>query len=242
MAVLASDIINEALSILGVYTGDALAAADVASAFFTLSAIIDGYGAQPLTFRQTAVLAFATQAGKQSYTLGTAGGNDWVTPFLPAQIETGDVTMTTGTLELPIAVDTKDQWAAIALKSMTGGILTDVWADLGITSHTLNFWPVPNGAIPVTLYVSQPTAALASSSTAIVMPPGYQECLTFELAIKISSKFGASVPSWVPDAYLDAKANIKAINFPILDAVCDAALLGKGRRTGGGSIDFYIGR
>lgn len=235
-----TDVINEALGILGVYQGDPLSASDLASAFFTLQALVDGWQCEPLTFRQVSTVQFETTAGKQSYVLGPAAdGVDWVTPFLPLDLREGDITQMQGTLEIPLAIDTRQQWELIAIKSMQSGILNEVWPDLGITTHTLNFWPVPSVSIPVNLYLAQQLAKPTATTAALVAPPGYQEALTFELAIKCSSKFGAAVPEWVFPAWVDAKHKIKAANFEPLDQYCDAALVKRNTRLG--SIRFYVG-
>ena len=240
------DIINEALSHLGVYGGgDPLAASDLQSAYFTLQAMVDGWGAQALTIYNISALPFSLTAGQQSYTLGLAGAtpaNNWVAAFLPNDFH--QVTMTlpgSPALELPVAIATPDEWAGIALKSLSTNIVTTCWPDYGAAFHTLNFWPVPNASIAVTLYVPQAVQRFTATSNVIQFPPAYQEAITFELAIKLSSKFGAAIPAWLPDAWLEAKSNIKESNFAPIDQVCDDALLG-GRGGGKDLLAFYEGR
>lgn len=241
-ALTVQDIINEALGILGVYQGDPLSASDLQSAFFTFQALVDGWAGEQLTFRQVSILQFNTAAGKAAYTLAAAAGAgvDWVAPFLPMELDA--VTMQMGSLELEVKLDTLRQWESIAIKSMQSSILTDVWVDLGAVSHTLNFYPVPSANIPVNLYLPQQLAKPTTPAAAIVLPPGgYQEALTYELAIKVSSRFGAAIPEWLPVAWAEAKGKVKASNFPALDMLCDPALVRRGSRMGGGSIAFYTG-
>jgi hypothetical protein len=234
------DIINEALGHLGVYTGDPLSAADEQTAFFTLLALIDGWGIEPGTILQTNVLQFMTQAGKQSYTIGPAVTNDWVTATLPMSFS--NIGMMLGLLELPIVPATEDQWAAIGLKSLQSGVIEGCWPNFGSTSHTLNFAPVPNAAIPINLYIPQQVLKPTVATATIGLPPGYQEAMTFELVIKVSSKFRAKIPAWIPAAWEAAKEKIRANNFEAMDIQCDPALVRGGTRTGGGSIAFYEGK
>jgi hypothetical protein len=236
-----TDIITEALTHLGVYApGDPLAASDLSSAYFTLQGIVDGWGAQPLTIYNRSVLgSFSLTSGKSSYTIGTSG-TDWIASFLPPEIDL--VTMKNGTLEYPpMRMLTAEEWARIGLKGLQSNIVTECWPDYGAASHTLNFFPQPNATIPVTLYLLTPLQRFTSASNVVQFPPGYQEALTFELALKCSSKFGAQVPAWLPLAFQDAKANIKAANFDALDLRCDGALVRTPARSGGGSIRFYEG-
>jgi hypothetical protein len=239
----ASDLIIEALTHLGVYApGDALQASDLASAFFTLQGIVDGWGAQPLTiFNRQIIGSFSATAGKGKYTLGTANTNDWVTSFLPPVIDL--LTMSMGTLELQIAVDTAAQWESIGIKSLQSNIINECWPNYGAASHELNFYPVPNQSIPINLYLLSAVQRLSSTAQVVQLPPAYQEFLTFELVIKCSTKFGAPIPEWIPAAYQDARTNVKAANFEPLDMQCDPALVSRGARTGGaGLLNFYLGR
>lgn len=242
------NIINEALGHLGVYQGDPLQAPDLQTAFFTLQAMLDGWQLEPGSFRQVAVESFTTQAGKSSYLVGPSALNpspapDWVTPFLPMQFDPGSITNFVGTVEIPVGIDARADWEAIALKTMQSSILTDCWPQFGLTAVTLNFWPVPNTSIAVNLYLPQQLSTPAAATATVILPPGYQEAMTFELAIKCSSKFGAALPAWLPEAWREAKEKIRAANWEPLAQRCDAALLGRrgSGHSGGGSIAFYTG-
>lgn len=241
-----ADLINESLSILGVYSGEPLDAGDLQTAYFTLCAIVDGWGAEALTIFQKVSETFQTVAGQAAYTLGLAAADpDWVTSFLPTAFDA--VTMSTGTggagsVELGLAINTELQWASIGIKTLQSNILSDMYPQLGTAVHTLNFYPVPNGIIPVNLYMPQQIPAFTATSNVLVLRPGYQEALTFEHAMKVSSKFGATIPEWLPEAWKESKANMKGTNFEPLDVRCDPALIKRSTsRSGGGSIRFYEG-
>jgi hypothetical protein len=64
MAIYVSDIINRALGILGVYTGDPLSAGDANTAMFVLNMVIDGWGAEDYTIYNRVSQQFATVGGK----------------------------------------------------------------------------------------------------------------------------------------------------------------------------------
>ena len=242
-----TDVINEALGHLGVYTGDPLEAADLQTAFFTLCAIIDGYGAEKLMMWQHLILPFMTTPGKSQYLVGVAGAtppNDWVVPALPEKLD--GVTYLLGTGSTPVETDvkirTEYEWKNINLKTLSTSVLSDCWPNYGASAHQLNFYPQPNAALTVNLYIPQPVAKPTAAANAVVFPPSYQETITFELVIKASSKFRASVPSWIPAAWQDAKDKIKAANFEAIFLRSDNALLSSNRRLGGGSLDFFTGK
>jgi hypothetical protein len=236
-------IILEAAAHLGVYTGEPLSAADLQTFFFTLCALIDGWGIEPLTVIQELILPFATQAGKQSYLVGPASTNDWVTALPPMSFDgAGMLLAGAGPAELPLEIMTKARWEAVGLKTLQSNVLEGVWPNLGPAFHTLFFYPTPSAAIPINLYVPQQVSVPTSATAQLILPPGYQEGLTFELTIKASSKFRAKVPAWIPAAFEDAKEKIRGRNFQAMDIRCDAALLQRGKYTGGGSLAFYEGK
>jgi hypothetical protein len=241
-AVSVLDLLTEVLSLLGVYApGEPIDAADSASLLFTLNGLIDGLRAESLTKLATVPLTFQTVAGKGSYTLGTSG-TDWViaSGFLPPAIDYYGA-MIGGNLESGMDPLTDAEWAAIGLKGLASTIGLSVWPQYGVSSHTIWIWPVPSGIEPIVLYCRQPVPSFTAITDAVLLPPGYQEFLTYELTIKSAAKFGARVPDWVPPAWAAARTRVKEDNFEIIDAACDAALTSQGRR-GGGSIDFYLGK
>jgi hypothetical protein len=233
------DLITEALAIYGEYAaGESLDSSSVQSLLFTLNAAIDGLGAERLSIYSTSVLSYTTIAGKQSYTFGPAAA-DWVTAVAPAYISRAGVL--SGGVELPLAIVNADEWAGIGLKSMQSTIPSALWPQYGPASHTLNFWPVPSGAFAVALYVAQQIPKFVAQTDTVSLPPGYQEFLTYDLAIKSSSKFGAPLPDWLPQAWREARTRIKERNYRAFDSRCDPALTqGSGR--GVPSIDFYTGK
>lgn len=247
MPVIVLDLISEVLSILGTYApGESIAPADSQSVLFTLGGIVDGYGAEALTRYERSAPTFTATPGKQSYTLGPDPGNDWVTPVLPAQLESWAPVTGSGTNALewgPREILTAAQWQALALKQMPNTMLSACWPQYGATAHTLSFWPAPQISMPVILYLLNPIPRFTSITNVIVMRPGYQELFTYELAIKSSGKFG-TLPDWVPVAWREAKSRVKESNFQVLDSVLDPGLAAIGRRgpSGADLLAFYTGK
>lgn len=235
------DLITEALALYGEYAaGEAIDAATVQSLLFTLNAAIDGLGGEPLAIFQTSILSFSTVAGQQTYTLGPDPANNWITTAAaPAAVLRAGLVL--NGLELPIAILTADEWAALELKGLQSSITSGLWPQYGATSHTLSLWPVPSAAAPVRLYGAQQTAQFTAASDSVSLPPGYQEFLVYDLALKSASKFGAELPSWLPVAWREAKTRIKERNFAALDCATDPALTHRSGR-GWPSINFYTGK
>lgn len=235
-----TDLINEALSHLGVYTGDPLDAADLQSAFQTFVFMMDGWTAEPLTIFAKGVSSFNTAAGQTSYVLGVGSG-DWQIAALPAGYDAITQGPAGTGLELPVNMIGNLEYDSIALKGMTSGILDKCNVTPLASSHSLAFWPTPSQTIQVNLYISQRIPAFTAVSNSVVLPPGYLEAITFELAAKLAAKFRAQIPEFLPQALMDAKSKIKAKNWPALEMRVDRDLVRRDSRLGG-SIEFYEGR
>jgi len=241
VAVLVLDVLNEVLSILGVYApGENITAADSQSMLFTLNGILDGLGAEIFAIVDHPVYAFPVVGSKQAYTLGPDASNDWVTPTLPASIVA--VSVLVGALEVSLAPLNTDEWQAIGIKSFSGGVFpSGYWLQYGAAFHTLNFFPMPSSTNAVRLYCDSPLTSFTAVTNTVAMPAGYQEFLTYDLAIKSAGKFGKSLPGWLPEARRDARSRIKEANYTPIYSRCDDALLAGGGGLGGGSMLFASG-
>jgi hypothetical protein len=234
------DLITETLSIFGEYTpGEPLDAASVQSLLFTLNGAVDGMGAESLAIFANSVLPFTTAAGKQNYTLGPDPGNDWITAAA-APSEISRVGVVLNGAELPVKLLNADEWALQALKTLQSTLVSAVWLQYGPVSHTLTFWPIPTLGLAVNLYAAQQTPRFAALTDSVILPPGYQEFLTYDLVIKSASKFGAALPDWVPPAWREARTRIKEYNYQALESRSEDALL-TSRGRGAALLRFYTG-
>lgn len=236
--VTANDLITESLALMGEYApGEPLDAAAVTTMIFTLNGILDGLGAERLALFANWTAAVTVPPGP-AFTLlppvfaGTGA---------PADL-TGVGVMVDANVERPVRMLTSEEFRRIALKSMTGVIPEAVWVHPANGSITINLWPVPSQLVFLKLYYSYPLASVASGTDVVAMPPGYQELLTYELAIKAAPKFGANLPPWIYSAWQQAKTRVKENNFEAVDSRTDPALSWRGR----GSVpaerlSFYSG-
>jgi hypothetical protein len=237
------DLITEALAIYGEYAaGESLDASSVQSLLFTLNGAIDGLGAERLSIYSTSVLSYTTIAGKQSVHLRAGGGGLGHGGRGSGLHLARRRMLSNGGVELPIAIVNADEWAGI-------------WAEVDADQRSLRRSGLSTGRPRIrstfglclrarSLWRSTPRNRFRNSwrkRDTVSLPPGYQEFLTYDLAIKSSSKFGAPLPDWLPQAWREARTRIKERNYRAFDSRCDPALTqGSGR--GVPSIDFYTGK
>jgi hypothetical protein len=223
-SVLVSDLAAEVLSLYGSYVpGETIATADIQSLIFTLNGILDGYGAEYLTvYNSTVLSSFSLSANKGAYTLGSSG-TDWTLALIPS-ILTGVGAIIAPNLENPLQVLTDPEWARIGLKTLTSTIPQAVWIQNTSPTVTFNFWPVPSAAVAVRIYGANQITRVTASTDLLNLPAGFQELLTYDLAIKASPKFGANLPAWLIPAWQQARTRVKESNFEGFISRPDATL------------------
>lgn len=150
-----------------------------------------------LLIYQENVYTFALSAGQATRTVGTTG--QWVTTSRPMRVERINLVYTQGDdVEVPMQIYTYDQWAAIPVKTIQGPPVV-MWPNYTVPDITLNFYMVPDQAYNVTLYLTQALAAPATLSTSLVVPPGYEDAIVNNLAVKCAPAFDRPVPKDVKD-------------------------------------------
>lgn len=234
------DLATEVLSLYGSYAaGETIDSADVQSLIFTLNGILDGITAETLSlFSDTVLAGFTLTPGKQVYSFG-AGASDFPLAGITRQIVgIGDIA---NNIERPLKLLTDEEWEAIRLKTFSSSVVTAAWIRNVFPLLSITFWPVPTVADALRFYYREPVSTVSASSDVLILPAGYQEWLTFELAIKAAPKFGANLPAWLGEAWREAKTRVKESNYSGAVSRLDSALTGGRGRAGAPSLSFYTG-
>lgn len=230
----AFNIIARALrTINAIDPGETPTAAESQDALTALNAMIDTWQAERLMiFTVNRVLLGSLTVGQQAYTLGPGGYFDMPRP---AQIERyGIISLTNPSqpLELPLNDDgqnlTTDEWANIPVKNVQTSLPLYVWDDEGYPLRTLNFWCIPNANVQVTIYPWQLLNSFPDPTTDESFPPGYEECIVYNLAMRLTMEFGGNVPPLLPSMATTAKAIVKSKNIPDMVMGMDPAVTSRG--------------
>lgn len=226
----ANDIVYTALRRIGsVAPGENPTAAEAFAGLETLNDMIDGWRTERLMVWSTPRLVFPLLHSPM-----TVGPGADVDIPRPARIERIGVMVYTNAanfpLELPVRMNTVDEWAAIPVKNVGAAIPREVWDDEGFPWRTLAFWPTPSANLGLVLYVWQMIETFQDLSTDYQFPPGYGDALKWGLALRLASEFGGNTPPQVPAMAAETKAKIKSINHPSLIMRCDEGLVASGRK------------
>jgi hypothetical protein len=226
------DLITGSLRLLGILaSGEAPAAAEQQDAFASLNSMLDSWKLEKLMCYAVLPERFPLVAGKLSYTMGSGG--DFDTEW-PTRIEKVNLiyaqTDNSAPLNLNIEIIDLDQYNAFIVPTTASTIPMWVYPDSNFPLRTLFFYTVPSIVNSVDIFSWSQIDEFTDVNADIVLPPGYERALRYNLALELGPEYGLSPSPVVAAGALSAKAAIKAFNLKPVLMQCDNALLS--HRTG----------
>lgn len=208
----ARDLIKNSLRLIGALsTGETPGADEAADGLIALNNLIDSWSNEKLIIHQFVREEFTLTPGTQSYTVGATGA--FVTAR-PLKVESASLEIQgANPYEVPMEVIDYDQWSRISDKSLQSSIPTKLYVEGSFPNSTIYLWPVPASANKVVLYSRKPIASFALVDDQILLPPGYQRALIYNLAIEMAPEYGKEPMSSVVMIAREAKENIKRTNI-----------------------------
>lgn len=159
-------------------------ATESASILEYLNGMLDSWNTERLIVYAMQELTLTMVDGKSSYTVGSGGDLDTT-----RLVKIEKAFMRDNDDDSPVEIYEYSQWADISDKSVTGDIVEIVYYQPTMASGVLNVWPVPSAANVLHLVAWTPLSALALGDD-ITLPPGYEDALVYNLAVRIEPEFG----------------------------------------------------
>jgi len=186
----AQTIIDRAARLVGVpSSGTSVTADEGADGLIALNAMLEAWQIDKLDVYAFVDTAYSLVAGTQSYTVGP-DGNFALTPR-PYRIEECFVRYSNA--DSPVDLLTAEQWFALSSKTDTSTYPDRAYYEPSLTTGTLLVYPKPNAVSSLHIVTWQVVSSLASLSTSITLPPGYEEAMAFNLAVRWAGpEFGLS--------------------------------------------------
>jgi hypothetical protein len=218
------DLITDALDLVGVSApGETVQAADAQRAFRALNRMLSSWNTEGLMVYSINIQTFTLTGNQQSYTIGP-GGNFNTTR--PERIEQAYLRVpSSSNLDLPLRLLTDSEWADIRLKPTTSDLPRMLYNDGNNPLSTLYLWPVPTQANVLVLYVWNQLSQYADLSDTVTLPPGYEEAIVYNLAVRLATSFGRPIPPEVSAIAATSKGAIKSVNITPTYLRCDDALV-----------------
>ena len=182
----ATTICTDALKEIGILAeGDTPSATMIDDAFRALNRLMELLS-NDQSFAYTPSLSYLALTGQASFTIGPTATD--VVVARPISIESAFVTR--GTIDYPVRVVNNQQWDSIVYKTSTGANTEIVWYEPTMPNGIIHVWPKCSGCT-LNLRTINLVNSFADISTALSMPPGYEEMLIKMLAVNIAPQYPA---------------------------------------------------
>lgn len=223
-----ADIISDALKALGILAaGETPSAEEQADAFRALNRMMDSWANERLVLFATSRDTYTLIPGHSPHTLGTEGIPDF-NATRPLRIDRASIVLAgSDNSELPLNMLSDEEWQITQGKATTG-VPAKLWIETEYPLLKLWLNPIPVNADTLALYTWQQLGRFALTSTVFNMPPGYEEAIVYNLALRLAPLFGVTLS---PEAALiasDSYAAIKRVNTKPINIGSDPALLRRG--------------
>jgi len=235
--VTATTLVQSALDALGIYgVGEQLESADLADGRRRLNAMISSWAIQPLTIPVVSREVFSVVANTANYTIGSGGDFDTIRPI---KIQSAALLLNSASpvTEIPVGIFTEQAWQALQTKGLTSTQWTQIYYEPTYTTGnlgTVTLYPIPTTADnDLVLYFQQPLVEFADNTTSYQIPPGYEEALVYNLAVRLAGPHGLRVPDEIRQLAVQSRAVIKRNNMPVAELGNDMSSIGSvGRQYG----------
>lgn len=223
----ARDLINRSLQLLNVIAvGETVDATEAEQALVRLNQLISTLATQRLSLFYESRTLYNFVVGQQDYTLGPGGDFNTTRPlFISRMSMLDDVSNPTYPLELPLNIWTTKDWQLQSIKAVTSTYPLAVYPNYAFPLMTLSFWPIPQLAVKAVLYLPVALTSFTTLDTDLSFPPGYDEMLEYNLALRLARPYGLVPPEDVVMMARDSMASIKRANRRLEDVSLDAAVV-----------------
>lgn len=220
------DAITASLRLIGALApGESLDATEASDGLGTLNRMIDSWSTEGLLVHAvTEESPLTLTAYDATVTLGTSG--DITTR--PMKIVKALIRDASNDIDLPLKLLSLAEYAAIADKTVTSTYPHSLYDDGGFPQRTLKLYPVPSTAHKLVLFTQRALSQIASLDASVSLPPGYEEALVYNLALRLAPEYGRQAPAEVAMVAQESKANIKRANHRPRYLTVDSALMGGG--------------
>lgn len=221
-------VIDRSLRLLGqIGSGQNASTNEYADGLIALNALLDGWDNERTLCFATRTESLTLSASTTSYTIGP-GGN--LNTTRPVDIEAAWIV--SGTISYPPCKKLTDaQYDAITTKGEASDWPIAFNYRPTMTTGTLYVWPPANGTQTLDLRTRTPLSAYSATTDTLSLPPGWEEALTFNLAVAWAPEFQIEPPPTVIDRARQSKASIKILNSKPVPGKTDLALMFNARRS-----------
>lgn len=223
------DLITASLRLIGaVAPGETITAAEAVDGLASLNRMIDSWTNESLMIYESVRESFPLVPGVQLYTMGPGGDFNTIRPTIIDQALLR-VQSTTPAIEYPIMLFSESEWANIRVKETQSNLPGYLYYETTYPLLTLNIYTNPSAANFIVLYSRKPLTNIATLDTVISLPPGYEDALVYNQAIRLAPEYGRQPSEIIFNIANESKAALKRVNHKASYLRVDEALLNDSR-------------
>ena len=197
-------------------------AAEAQFCFTKLNELMQAWNTESLTVYSVIAEVFPIVANKPSYTMGVGGDFNTARPVRIVDVYSRD---NQGN-DFPVGLVDYDEYASILPKYITSSLAQVIYNDNNYPLITLFPWPIWNDAsYSAVIWSWQAIQAFPSLTTTLVLPPGYDRAIKYNLAMELGPAFGRQITPDLRELATTSKSLIKRLNVDILQMGFDNFLL-----------------
>lgn len=231
-----STLLYNAFRIAGILGAAGRGASDseIADGMLVLNAMLDAWQTERLLIWCVLQNTVDLVVDQQNYQIGS-GSPDYDLPR-PENIDRAGLILNnvSPSTEIPLQIYTDQEWAAVSPKQLQSTQPTGLWYQRTVPNGLITYWPVPQYAYQVNLYLRVNLLQVVGPTANIDLPPGYQTAIEYNLAVELAARFQERQnisPFSVTKAAL-AKSTVKIMNDEALKMRCEFGALGTAGRRG----------
>lgn len=202
MSTTAGTLLKSAFGLIGVYqTNETLTATDGADGLARLNMFMGQLSISPQSIPCRIRESFAMVADQggptNPYTIGPSGDFNTTRPHVIEQAALLLTQAQPDPVEVPLAILTNDAYDAIQVKDLSNLQPTGLFYQPTYASGlgSIYLWPVPNVAYnELVIYRLSQMATFTSLSASVDLPPGADEMLVYNMAMRLAAPYGKVCP------------------------------------------------
>lgn len=178
-----------------------------------LNSMLDSWSNERLMIFCLSQTSFPLTASTHTYSIGSGATFNMTRP---TKIVDPCFIRDTQDVDTPLELIDAQAYGAIPMKTTDGVYPSQLFYDYGYSATstaTIRLYPTPSSGLTLFLNTLQPLTNFSTVSQNLIMPPGYQDAIETNFAVR--SAFGfRPVTQEVRDAAKTTKAAIKSTNMP----------------------------
>jgi hypothetical protein len=208
LATTAHKVIKRAMRLIGVTSaGETLSPDESADGLAALNSMLDSWSAEKIMLFAFETVSYAPTS--ESFTIGPSGDKVTARP-----IKILSAYMRESGIDTPVDVVERQVYESIAQKD-SEGLIRAIYYKPDYPNGVVYCWPVATSGQTLYLSCQQPLSSFSSLTETLCLPPGYEDALTFNLAVYYAPEFEREASPTVKARAVNCLRALRRVNLEI---------------------------